>query len=285
MKKDELKGKMEKAKGWVFTYKKRIAGATVAVILVAVCVVSGVAVSTQADGGDDAGTKTVEARLDQNEKKTTETEKSAAEAVKKEETKKTEEKDSDKKKTEEKKKADDKKEAAKDTSETKQAQKTASAASQKSSSSSKESGSSGSGNSSSSSSSQTSNPVAQQPAASAPTEQKPAEPEKPAHVHNWEQQYKTEKTWVDTSWDEEVSEPIYETVEKSICNVCGADVTGNTAAHAKEHALAGEGGGHHSEWVEVQTGTNTYTVHHDDGHWEEHQVPAGYKCSGCGATK
>lgn len=282
MKKEELKEKMEKAKGWVITYKKRIAGVAAAVILVAVCVVSGVAVSTQADGGDDAGTKTVEARLDQNEKKTTETEKSAAEAVKKAETKKTEEKDSDKKKTEEKKKADDKKEAAKDTSDTKQAQKTASAASQKSSSSSKESGSSGSGNASSSSSSgNNSSSQASKPVASEPTEQKPAEPEKPAHVHNWVQQYKTEKTWVDTSWDEEVSEPIYETVEKSICNTCGTDISG----FAESHILEGNCEGYHSEWVEVQTGTNTYTVHHEDGHWEEHQVPAGYKCSGCGATK
>lgn len=284
MKKEELKEKMEKAKGWVIKYKKRIAGAAAAVILVAVCAVSGVALSTQADGDADAGTKTVEARIDQDKKKTAETQKGAAVALKKAET---EEKDSAKEKTEEKKKADDKKEAAKDTSDTKQAQKTASAASQKSSSSSKESGSSGSGNASPSSSSGNSNssqeskPAAQQPATSAPAEQKPAEPEQPAHVHNWEQQYKTEKTWVDTSWDEEVSEPIYETVEKSICNTCGADISG----FAESHILEGNCEGYHSEWVEVQTGTNTYTVHHEDGHWEEHQVPAGYKCSGCGATK
>lgn len=73
--------------------------------------------------------------------------------------------------------------------------------------------------------------------------------------------------WVEDSaaWTEQV--PIYTTVERSICNVCGADITGNTAAHAKQHMLAGEGGGHHSEVSQVISGYNT--VNHDAvGHWE-----------------
>ena len=59
--------------------------------------------------------------------------------------------------------------------------------------------------------------------------------------------------------------------ERSICNVCGADVTGNTVAHAKQHALAGEGGGDHSEWISVPTGNMIPVI-------------TGYKCS-CGAVQ
>lgn len=73
--------------------------------------------------------------------------------------------------------------------------------------------------------------------------------------------------WVEDSpeWDESI--PVYDSVEVSICNICGADITGNTAAHGKQHMLAGEGSGHHSEVREVVVGYDT--VHHDaTGHWE-----------------
>ena len=76
-----------------------------------------------------------------------------------------------------------------------------------------------------------------------------------------------EDIWVVDSpeWDE--STPIYGSTEVSICNVCGADVTGNAAAHGKQHMLAGEGSGHHSEVRETVVGYET--VHHDaTGHWE-----------------
>lgn len=73
--------------------------------------------------------------------------------------------------------------------------------------------------------------------------------------------------WVEDSpeWDESV--PIYGYTEISVCNICGADVTGNAAAHAKQHMLAGEGSGHHSEVLETVVGYET--VHHEAvGHWE-----------------
>ena len=76
-----------------------------------------------------------------------------------------------------------------------------------------------------------------------------------------------EEVWVEDApgWDESV--PIYGYTEVSICNICGADITGNTAAHGKQHMLAGEGSGHHSEVREVITGYET--VHHEaTGHWE-----------------
>lgn len=75
------------------------------------------------------------------------------------------------------------------------------------------------------------------------------------------------KVWVEDSaaWDEQV--PIYDEVEVSICNVCGAEITGNEAPHAKAHTLAGEGGGHHNDYRSVLVGYET--VHHEaTGHYE-----------------
>ena len=76
-----------------------------------------------------------------------------------------------------------------------------------------------------------------------------------------------EDVWVEDSpaWDESV--PIHDYTEVSICNICGADITGNTAAHGKQHMLAGEGSGHHSEVRDAVVGYET--VHHGaEGHWE-----------------
>ena len=76
-----------------------------------------------------------------------------------------------------------------------------------------------------------------------------------------------EDVWVEDSpaWDESV--PVHGYTEVSVCNVCGADITGNTAAHGKQHMLAGEGSGHHSEVRDTVVGYET--VHHGaEGHWE-----------------
>lgn len=127
--------------------------------------------------------------------------------------------------------------------------------------------------------------------ASAPAAPAPApapEPKQPAHVHSYDiPVYETEQVYVvdQEAWTETVSEPVYDVVERSICSVCGADVTGNPAGHAKDHAMAGEGGGHYSDWQQVQVGTNTYTVSHpEQGHYESRSVVSGYQCS-CGATQ
>lgn len=75
------------------------------------------------------------------------------------------------------------------------------------------------------------------------------------------------QVWVQDSaaWDESI--PTYGYQEKSICNVCGADITGNEVAHSKAHMMAGEGSGHHTEAVQVATGSQT--VHHEaTGHYE-----------------
>ena len=104
---------------------------------------------------------------------------------------------------------------------------------------------------------------------------KPAE-----HTHNWVAVTETRTVVDQAAYDEQV--PITEMREFSICNVCGADITNNTTSHTKAHALAGEGGGYHSEWREVVTGYQT--VHHDAVTHTE-TVTTGYRCSTCGATK
>ena len=119
---------------------------------------------------------------------------------------------------------------------------------------------------------------------------KPAE-----HTHNWVAQYQTvnvpekghnEQVLVQAAYDEQV--PVTEMKEFSICNNCGADITG----FASEHILNGTCRRYHSEWREVVTGYNT--VHHDavyetryvvDSPATTKQELTGYKCSSCGKTK
>ena len=119
---------------------------------------------------------------------------------------------------------------------------------------------------------------------------KPAE-----HTHNWIAQYKTvnvpeqghnEQVLVQAAYDEQV--PITEMREYSICNDCGADITG----FASDHILNGTCRRYHTEWRETVTGYNT--VHHDavyetryvvDSPATTKQELTGYKCSSCGKTK
>lgn len=88
------------------------------------------------------------------------------------------------------------------------------------------------------------------------------------------------------AYDEQV--PITEMKEFSICNDCGADITG----FASDHILNGTCRRYHSEWREVVTGYKT--VHHEavyetryvvDSPATTKQELVGYKCSSCGKTK
>ena len=88
--------------------------------------------------------------------------------------------------------------------------------------------------------------------------------------------------------------PIYETQEHSFCSVCHLDLTANNIVpwkHAEEHMLNGEAGGHYTDSVLVQVGTEEI-VHEavyekrwivDKPAWDE-KVSTGFKCE-CGATK
>ncbi len=126
-------------------------------------------------------------------------------------------------------------------------------------------------------------------------------PNKPVHNHTWEEVTTTvhhkeqghyENVVVKEAWTE--TKPKYETKERSICNGCGKDITGKPWDHIEEQMLAGNTacGGYHSEWRQVQVGTET--INHpavterkwvvDKPAWTE-KVVTGHKCSGCGATK
>lgn len=123
---------------------------------------------------------------------------------------------------------------------------------------------------------------------------KPAE-----HTHNWVAQYKTvnvpekghnEQVLVQAAYDEQV--PITEMKAHSICNQCGADITGFATSHNEQHLLNYEAGGYHTELKEEVTGYKT--VHHDavyetryvvDSPATTKQELVGYKCSSCGKTK
>ena len=87
----------------------------------------------------------------------------------------------------------------------------------------------------------------------------------PSQKRKWVEE--TEQVWVEdkAAWTEQV--PVYGTREVSICNICGDDITGNTATHGKAHMLAGEGSGHHSEVRRDVVGYDTVS-HAAEGHWE-----------------
>ena len=109
--------------------------------------------------------------------------------------------------------------------------------------------------------------TAQQPQTTAP-----ATPAPQNHAPLYRQQWVVDKA----AWTEE--QPVYQQKAVDICNNCGADVTENPGAHGQEHALKGEGGGHHTELRQVQTGTKTI-YHEEQGHHESVLI-----CAGCTGT-
>lgn len=120
---------------------------------------------------------------------------------------------------------------------------------------------------------------------------------KPAHQHNYVAQTHTvhhdatghnEQYVVQAAYDEQVT--TYEDYPWDCCNVCGADCTADPGGHAYQHAIKGEGGGHHTEYDSRPV---TKTVHHDavygtkwvqDSAAYDETVVDGYVCS-CGARK
>lgn len=131
-------------------------------------------------------------------------------------------------------------------------------------------------------------------------ESTPNKPSTPEHTHSWtpitdllhhDEVGHWENVVITPTWSEEI--PVYEDQARDICNTCNADLTGSDiVSHVKAHMMAGEDkGGHRTEWVQVQVGSNT--VNHpavtdkkwivDKAAWSE-TVTNGHSCS-CGATK
>lgn len=120
----------------------------------------------------------------------------------------------------------------------------------------------------------------------------------PAHQHNWVAQTKT--VHHDAQYKTVHHGAQYKTVHHdavvkyvSICNNCGADITGNEAAHFKNSLLnGGNCGSCHEESRTVQAAydeqvkvSDTYDEQVQvSAAWDE-TVTTGYKCSSCGATK
>lgn len=97
---------------------------------------------------------------------------------------------------------------------------------------------------------------------------KPTTSTTPTESKKWhEAVYEYTEVWVVDKAAYTYEEPVYEEQWRTICNDCGADITGNPGPHCVEHLLNGGKGSYRAEPREVQTGTKTVTVP-DQGHYE-----------------
>ena len=104
------------------------------------------------------------------------------------------------------------------------------------------------------------------------------------HTHTWQNITKETKVKVVDKEAYTYEEPIYEKQGRYICKVCGADITENTTAHNKQHALNGEPVSYKTVSVEVQVGTKTVTVP-EKFHYETKTEVVGRKCTACGKVE
>lgn len=249
-----MKEKLNQAKEWIKANKKRSAGIMVVFLLIIGAVGIGIVGVTSVNVSKDVD-KVATAEKDTSKK----TVKKSSDSKK---TSKSDKKE-DEKATDEEKKADDAKEEndsvaadEKQTAENNAAAATSNAGASNQTAASNQAASSNSVESGSGSGQTYVPPV------------EPAQPDSQEHVHQWQQKYKDEKVWVDTSGY--VSEPIMR------CGICNEDITDNPGAHLEAHALAGEGVGN--------AYSDTKKVWKESGYWDTQSVPNGYQCS-CGATK
>lgn len=119
-------------------------------------------------------------------------------------------------------------------------------------------------------------------AAQEPWRPSPPSPGASSHMHDWRPITEPREVVDVPAWDE----VRYKTVERTICSVCGEDITSGDSqgrtilAHGKAHALAGEGGGTYSTVKQVPDGV---IKHPAQTHIESATV--GWKCAGCEQRK
>ena len=101
------------------------------------------------------------------------------------------------------------------------------------------------------------------------------------HTHTWQNVTKETKVKVVDQKAYTYEEPIYEEQIRTICKVCGADITGFASEHNEQHALNGEPVSYKAERREIQTGTKTITVP-EKSHYETKTEVVGRKCTECG---
>ena len=104
------------------------------------------------------------------------------------------------------------------------------------------------------------------------------------HTHTWQNVTKETKVKVVDKEAYTYEEPVYEKHDRTICKVCGADITDNCSEHNKQHALNGEPVSYHNVWVNVQVGTKTVTVP-EKFHYETKTEVVGRKCTVCGKVE
>lgn len=121
-------------------------------------------------------------------------------------------------------------------------------------------------------------------AESSKTESSKSEPKPTQHTHSWQDITKATKVKVVDQEAYTYEEPIYEKQIRTICKVCGADITGFASEHNEQHALNGEPVSYKAERREIQTGTKTVTVP-EKSHYETKTKVVGRKCSGCGKVE
>ncbi|QGM91992.1 hypothetical protein GIR35_12350 [Enterococcus faecalis] len=97
---------------------------------------------------------------------------------------------------------------------------------------------------------------------------------KSQHTHNWVAQ--TTTVHHDAQYQTVHHDAVVEV--RSICNYCGADITG----HTDEHLLSGDCGSYTTKPVEMSPARDEQVL--VSAAWDE-TVTTGYKCATCGATK
>ena len=121
-------------------------------------------------------------------------------------------------------------------------------------------------------------------AESSKPESSKSEPKPTQHTHSWKDITKATRVKVVDQEAYTYEEPIYEKQIRTICKVCGADITGFASEHNEQHALNGEPVSYKAERREIQTGTKTVTVP-EKSHYETTTKVVGRKCSGCGKVE
>ena len=104
------------------------------------------------------------------------------------------------------------------------------------------------------------------------------------HTHTWQNITKETQVKVVDQKAYTYEEPIYEEQIRTICKVCGADITGFASEHNEQHALNGEPVSYKAERREIQTGTKTITVP-EKSHYETKIEVVGRKCTVCGKVE
>ena len=104
------------------------------------------------------------------------------------------------------------------------------------------------------------------------------------HTHSWQKITKETQVKVVDKEAYTYEEPVYEKHDRTICKVCGADITDNCSEHNKQHALNGEPVSYHNVWVDIQVGIKTVTVP-EKFHYETKTEVVGRKCTVCGKVE